>query len=455
MATSSTVCLVFQGRSLPVPKRFLFDLFEHRPELFQATKYAVQSAVPLVVFEMFVDSLKSQSGISVTKGNAAPLSLLASEFFLAELAAQCAAFSVPVDQPASLSDRVRELELRFSHGPGDVEEEIAAHERGLERLRWDVDRIDSKVDELVQLVTALRDSTGGEIGTLKCEAERVATSVSNLETLRGEFATLDLIVHSLQRDSGGMHPPPKAAPLVQQQQQQPTSKSAPASLSKKGQDWKAQPPRRAARTIEPATPPSSSSSATPPTSASPSTPSPAAKPMWTPPSTSSSSTKPTPDPQVGVEIPITTAKSLDGIIAYLTKEHGGNVHEKGIVNVTSKSVDSGSPKMVADQTNLYFRSEDEPGQWLCWDFRQMRVRPTYYTIHAINLKSWVVEGSMDGTSWAEIDRQTDLRDFGKMSFVVTKPAEFRYVRLTQTGESSWQSDRLVVYAVEFFGTLFE
>jgi hypothetical protein len=31
-------------------------------------------------------------------------------------------------------------------------------------------------------------------------------------------------------------------------------------------------------------------------------------------------------------------KSLEGIISYLTKKHGGNVHEKGIVTITSKSV---------------------------------------------------------------------------------------------------------------------
>jgi hypothetical protein len=34
----------------------------------------------------------------------------------------------------------------------------------------------------------------------------------------------------------------------------------------------------------------------------------------------------------------TEAKSLDGIISYLTKEHDENVEEKGIVTITSKSV---------------------------------------------------------------------------------------------------------------------
>jgi hypothetical protein len=92
--TQVVLFLVFERKTFPVPKRSLFDLFEHRPELFMATAYAVQSSVPLSIyihiFEMFVPLLTNQTKISVTKGNAASLSLLATEFFLADLAADCA-----------------------------------------------------------------------------------------------------------------------------------------------------------------------------------------------------------------------------------------------------------------------------------------------------------------------------------------------------------------------------
>ena len=33
-----------------------------------------------------------------------------------------------------------------------------------------------------------------------------------------------------------------------------------------------------------------------------------------------------------------SSKPLDGVIAHLTREYGGNVHDKGIVNVTASSV---------------------------------------------------------------------------------------------------------------------
>jgi hypothetical protein len=68
----------------------------------------------------------------------------------------------------------------------------------------------------------------------------------------------------------------------------------------------------------------------------------------------------------------TEAKSLDGIISYLTKKHDGNVEEKRIVTITSKSVKvqvkvKDSPwyslANIADLTRHWcFKSEDEPSQ---------------------------------------------------------------------------------------------
>jgi hypothetical protein len=119
-----------------------------------------------------------------------------------------------------------------------------------------------------------------------------------------------------------------------------------------------------------------------------------------------------------------------------------------------------APKNVADLTSdSNFCSKNEPGQWVCWDFGEMRVRPTHYTIKTLRLKSWVVEGSLDGRSWTEIDRQTDNQDFedgwNTASFTVSKPAEFRFIRLTQTDKNHVGDNCLVLFAVEFFGTLSE
>jgi hypothetical protein len=172
-----------------------------------------------------------------------------------------------------------------------------------------------------------------------------------------------------------------------------------------------------------------------------------------------------------VGFPLQEAKSLDGIISCLTRKHGGNVHEKEIVTITSKSIYSDKPTVavrnVADLTSrFHFLSKNGPGQWICWDFHEMRVRPTHYTITSFSLKSWVVESSLDGESWTEIDRKKNNQDFKahawetglglKMaSFAVSNSAECRSIRLTQTGKNHRGDDYLVIWAFEVFGTLLE
>jgi hypothetical protein len=123
-----------------------------------------------------------------------------------------------------------------------------------------------------------------------------------------------------------------------------------------------------------------------------------------------------PPPTSRFEIPMREDKALEGLISYLTTKHSGDVHEKGIVTITSTSVWKDGPvyarRNVADLFfHSRFDSKDEPGQWVCWDFHEFRVRPTHYTINSYKLKSLVVEGSPDGASWTEIDRQTDNLDF--------------------------------------------
>jgi hypothetical protein len=163
-----------------------------------------------------------------------------------------------------------------------------------------------------------------------------------------------------------------------------------------------------------------------------------------------------------VEIPGTTAKSLDGIISYLRKKHGASLHENGIVRISSKSADD-DPKYaltnVADfLSNSRFRSKDEPGQWVCWDFGEMRVRPTQYTIRAWGLKLWVVEGSLDGEDWRRMDRQANTPYFKKWNtwtFDVSTTCECRFIRLTQIDKKHCGNHVLSLGAVEFFGTLCE
>jgi hypothetical protein len=326
----STLDLVFDSKTHTVPKKSVFELLQQQ-RLFDATSYAVQSSIPAVLFETFVHSLKTQRKMTVTSDNATSLSLLAKEFCLSDLAAECASFQSSADQFSSLSGRVFELERQvfsFSNPGRQLKEAIKSQERRLENLRLSVEK----------LTTSFRDLAKSQEAVPKPE-----------KSLRA------------------------------------------------------------------------------------------------------------------VELPMKEAEPLDGVISYLTKKHGGDVQEKGIVALTSKSADTGplaSLKDVVDLNSPFgFCSKSGPGQWVCWDFGEMRVRPTHYTIKCHFLGSWVVEGSLDGEGWTEIDRQTDSPAFngseGKGTFPVSKRAGFRFLRLTQTDTDRSGRDCVQLQAVEFFGTLFE
>jgi hypothetical protein len=160
-----------------------------------------------------------------------------------------------------------------------------------------------------------------------------------------------------------------------------------------------------------------------------------------------------------------TDGSLDGIIAQLTRDHGGNVHDVGIVDISAKSVRSSYfARNVADlQTTTYFSSENAPDQWLCFDFKNRQVRPTHYSIHAHSnnhyLRSWTLEGSVDGSSWISLADEKNnsttnsTRRIG--TFSVEKSAACRFIRLRQTGKSAYGNDYLILYAFEIFGELIE
>jgi hypothetical protein len=333
----STLDLVFDCSSYAVPRHSIVELLNHQPALSDARAYAVRSSVSRAAFEAFVNSLKTQTKISVTRENAVSLWLLAKEFWISELAAACAASTVPVPEFALLSERVCELEARVSSLsiPGRIEDEIESQEEGLESVRLALERLKTWVEgELNQLVTS-----------------------------------------------------------------------------------------------KPSSSPQPSASASPKT----------------------------------VQVPMREDAPMEGIISHLTKKHGGNVHEKGIVTITSKSMVNDSDnglKNLAELTDYSaFASEDGPGQWLCWDFGEMCVRPSHYTIRGGCLKSWIVEGSLDGVIWREIDRQTDSGAFPGgwevASFPVSTSMECRFIRLVQMGPNRMGYTFLLLLAVEFFGMLSE
>jgi hypothetical protein len=183
----------------------------------------------------------------------------------------------------------------------------------------------------------------------------------------------------------------------------------------------------------------------------------------------------------------------DGIIAHLTRECGGNVHDRHVVDVAcgsfEKETHGANPhsgacrnepgyaaKNAADlETGSIFNSayrekkEDIPhirNNWICYNFKERRIAPTYYTIRTydagssmFHLKSWLVETSADGEDWREVGREEDNkqlagRDFTG-TFAVAGGVECRFIRLVNIGRNHYGSDCVMISAWEIFGRLIE
>jgi hypothetical protein len=157
--------------------------------------------------------------------------------------------------------------------------------------------------------------------------------------------------------------------------------------------------------------------------------------------------------------------SLDGIICYLTGKYEGNVSDREIVSVSSSSCHSSYPARHAVdlQTTTYFQSDNSPNQWLCYDFKHQKVQPTHYSIHAPSsnfyLRCWVLEGSLEGSTWNEIDRHTNDATTNNEhpigTFKISNSIAYRYIRLRQTGKTANGSDSLILHGFEIFGKLIE
>jgi hypothetical protein len=191
---------------------------------------------------------------------------------------------------------------------------------------------------------------------------------------------------------------------------------------------------------------------------------------------------------VGTEVEIDVP---DGIIAHLTRECGGNVHDRHVVNVTCGSFEDetigaspysgalhNAPIFAAKnatemETNSHFESAYRVGNilhtrnnWVCYDFKERRIVPTHYAIRtngnfsgSCHLKSWLVETSADGENWREVAREEDNKQLnGKYftgTFAVAGGGECRFVRLVNIGKNHWKTDQIRIHAWEVFGSLIE
>jgi hypothetical protein len=108
----------------------------------------------------------------------------------------------------------------------------------------------------------------------------------------------------------------------------------------------------------------------------------------------------------------------------------------------------------------------QPNQWLSFDFKEMRVKATHYSIrtrmdigaNSHNPRSWVVKVSDDGVSWREVSRETGSQDLNgpglSHTFSITNPTMSRFLRI-QDMLTHGSHPFLTFQHLEIFGDLME
>jgi hypothetical protein len=398
--------LSLQGTKFSVPKPALFNLFEHHPELISSTSYNVQSPVPLEVFQLFVKALATGTKVPVTKENAGTISLVAKEFYFDDLLSECLAVA-PFDFSA-LSDRISKLEnspiiAELRESVAGLSERFSTLEHLvalncytiIPSMRSTVENNDHQIESLISSIETIRIELDTVRQSLNSELEKLSTDFElQSATLTARISVLQ---PEFEREIFNSLSPITSRLSICESHLDGLKSPIEVQCPLKGDGW------------------------------------------------------------------FSKGDPFDGMISYLTRKHGGNVHEKKIVTITSSSTFSEDPKFsvqnVADfNSDLGFCSRSEQNQWVRWDFRTMRIRPTNYTIRGGTLKSWIIEGSVDNVMWVEIDQQVengDLKGVGIASFTVARSIECRFVRLRQTGRNHTGNDQLAFRDLEIFGTLLE
>jgi hypothetical protein len=343
--------LDFHGTTFTVPKLSLFNLFEHQRDLFDAASYEVQSSVPLGIFEVFARSPETGTKVAVTKENAGAILLLAKEFWLEDLLSECSALqiaSVP-ELITALSERITKLEHQMSYPQLSIigELETEKWENQNETLVARIACVERKISDSPSPFTSRLSICEGRLEQMKSEWENpneiLVARIASVE--RKILDSLSVCETSIVTHQAEVNDVRTSVEELRTQLRRRHRHSTPSS-------------------------------------------------------------------EAGTVLPVSPSKLLkaadclqkrarsftDGIISCLTQKHGGNVHDKGIVSITSKSVFYDDPKYagrnvadltsdldrnVADFTGSIFQSGHEPGQWICWDFHEMRVSLTYYTIKSV------------------------------------------------------------------------
>lgn len=154
-------------------------------------------------------------------------------------------------------------------------------------------------------------------------------------------------------------------------------------------------------------------------------------------------------------------KPYYGILSFFRTKCGGNVHERGVVNVTTSSNEYfwSKPHLITDGSVEGWSSKDESLSWITFDFKSHLVCLTHYSLRCGDHgypKKWEITGSNDGKLWTNIDSRdtSELSDKECHTYTCQSHSRFyKHIRLTHTEKNIIRSNKLSLCQIEFFGTV--
>ena len=142
-----------------------------------------------------------------------------------------------------------------------------------------------------------------------------------------------------------------------------------------------------------------------------------------------------------------------------------NPHSSGQVACSASGLNASSEPILnlCGRTSLRLVSTDAAGSWMKIDLLQHRIKLTAYTLRHYSswdteaLRSWKLEGSMDGNSWITLmnhENDSTLNKKGQAhTWNVPNCNEFyRFFRIYLTGQNSNNHNYLACSGLELFGS---
>lgn len=92
-----------------------------------------------------------------------------------------------------------------------------------------------------------------------------------------------------------------------------------------------------------------------------------------------------------IEFAYDDSEKIDGVMAHLTREYGGNVHHRGYLNATQGCVESCSYQLtnaVDIGANSCYSPKNEPNSWMYCEFKNHRAIPTISSVRPYSTSPW-------------------------------------------------------------------